>query len=185
MSAPVSAHQAAARFGVNEKTVRRWIAAGKLRADKRDGVYQVSLEEVAALCGQRRGVGGPEAAVGGQAAAPDTGPSGSCPDPVADTPRPDAAAAHLADLVRELNAELVRKAEAAAMWQARADVLGSQVGYLQTQLEQARAELRALQAPQDAPETHTDARQPAQAPGPTRGASVPWWRRWLATLAGA
>jgi len=52
MSATVSANEAAQRFGLSEKTVRRWIAAGKLKADKGGRAYRVSLSEVAALIGQ-------------------------------------------------------------------------------------------------------------------------------------
>jgi hypothetical protein len=60
-----------------------------------------------------------------------------------------------AALVRELQTELVWRSEAAAMWQGRAELLASE-------LERARDQVRALQAP-----TET---------GPPR--SVPWWRRW-------
>src|SRR5215213_3041482 len=55
MSALLSAHQAAARCGVSERTVRRWIAAGLLDADKQGGTFRVSLEAVRTLAAARRG----------------------------------------------------------------------------------------------------------------------------------
>jgi hypothetical protein len=91
----------------------------------------------------------------------------------ADRPRPTAAKLHLvvphrsggsettteADrllgLVRELQTELTHKAEAAATWQARAEMLAAE-------LAEAR---RAL----DPPDESLDDR--------------PWWRRWLWALA--
>ena len=53
------------------------------------------------------------------------------------------------------------------------------------ELEREVGSLRAQLATLEAHQTHTEAHQTAQAPGPTRGASVPRWRRWLAMLAGA
>src|SRR5690349_11516252 len=55
LSAHVSAAEAARLCGLSEKTVRRWIKAGKLRADKIDGAYSVVLDEVSALAGRMGG----------------------------------------------------------------------------------------------------------------------------------
>jgi len=52
MSAQVSAAHAARMYGRSEKTVRRWIAAGKLPAEKVDGSYLVDLADVAQLVGE-------------------------------------------------------------------------------------------------------------------------------------
>ena len=52
MSAQVSAAEAARVCGLSEKTVRRWIKAGKLRADRQAGTYSVDLDEVSALAGR-------------------------------------------------------------------------------------------------------------------------------------
>src|SRR4051812_11597518 len=49
MSTIVSANEAAHRFGLSEKTVRGWIASGKLKADKSGRAYRVLLSEVATL----------------------------------------------------------------------------------------------------------------------------------------
>lgn len=51
MPAHVSAAHAARMYGRSEKTVRRWIAAGKLPAEKIDGSYLVDLDDVARLAG--------------------------------------------------------------------------------------------------------------------------------------
>jgi hypothetical protein len=77
---------------------------------------------------------------------------------------PAAEAGHLAALLREAQAEALRRAEAAAMWQARAEMLAGQ-------LEQAQTELRALKAP--------DAGPPAAAPpAPEQEPPKRWWRFW-------
>src|SRR5215207_8845737 len=51
MSAIVSANEAAHHFGLSEKTVRRWIKAARLKADKSGRAYRVALSEVGALIG--------------------------------------------------------------------------------------------------------------------------------------
>lgn len=46
----LSIQQAARKVGKSEKTIRRWIAAGKLQADKRGtGGYLIKREDLAAL----------------------------------------------------------------------------------------------------------------------------------------
>ncbi len=40
----VNAREAAEHLGVAERTVRRWIKAGRLPAEKRDGSYAIELE---------------------------------------------------------------------------------------------------------------------------------------------
>ena len=47
----MSANEAAHHFGLSEKTVRRWIKSGRLKADKSGRAYRVTLSEVAALIG--------------------------------------------------------------------------------------------------------------------------------------
>jgi hypothetical protein len=190
MSAYLSAHQAAAHCGVNEKTVRRWIKRGRLRADKRDGVYRVALEDVTALCGQRRGMGGPGPVGGGQAAAPEDELSGSGtgtgPGNRADMPRGNGEAPELAGLVRELMADVRRLSEAATLWQTRSAMLAEE-------LAAARATIRALEAPREAPtnapQSHQDARETATPAGVAQEStpvpSGPWWRRLWTALSDA
>ena len=105
------------------------------------------------------------------------------------TPRQDAASLELVHLVRDLQAELLRRSEAAAMWQARAEMLGHQ--------------LRALEAPRPH-QTATDARETAESPDPPSeppdpppapspapapippqpNGGSPWWRRWWVAITG-
>jgi excisionase family DNA binding protein len=78
-------------------------------------------------------------------------------------------AGHLAQLVRDFQAEALRQTQAAAMWQARAEFLASQ-------LEEAQQQVRALEAPKLAAPLPTQSAEVGQAPGqePRR----PWWRFW-------
>ena len=115
---------------------------------------------------------------------------------------PDGDAGAWAHLVHELSArldrtqaELLATASAAALWQGRAEILAHH-------LEQARAELRALKAPESPteanltapdPEPTTEPSDPLPEPPPPLAPDPlppklngrhPWWRRWWATLAG-
>jgi len=183
MSDVVSANEAAHRFGLSEKTVRRWIAAGRLTADKRGRAYRVSLSEVAALNGQRTGRNGGPTADSGQ-----TADNRSAP-PTADAM---SGGAELVALVARLHDEVKLYAEAATLWQARAFMLEDRV--------------RALEAPrssQDAAESPTAAHLTAHADESTAGeapedpaprapeprppgpnGSRPWWRRWAVLVTG-
>jgi hypothetical protein len=77
----------------------------------------------------------------------------------------------LAQLVRDLKTELVQKAEAAAMWQARAELIAAE-------LSQARETIKALQAPATTPTAPAPAPiMPATAEAEPP-ASRPWWRFW-------
>jgi len=143
-----SARQAADYCGVSEKTIRNWLAAGRLSAERSAGGFQIAVADLDAL---RRGT--PQA------------PQGADPSAEgirAESRGDDAATVNLLpaltdalQLVRELQHALVAKAEAAAMWQARAEMLASQ-----------------LAAPP--PALDSGAEPPPQTPAPRR----PWWRRW-------
>ena len=91
---------------------------------------------------------------------------------VGSTPRRQSEAAHLAELVRGLQGEVLRRTEAAATWQARAE-------FLAAQLEAARDEFKVLAAPQ----LPVEAPMAPQSTGLTTDTSAPWWRRWRAWLA--
>jgi excisionase family DNA binding protein len=164
MSRFLSAEQAAELSGVHPKTVRRWIASGRLKANKRGRAYRIRLEDLAPFMGhdgERPGNG--EHAGQGIGDIGDRGQSGPSGQD------------GLLELVRELQAQVVQHAATAAMWQARAETLGHQ--------------LRALQAPTGAPESHTAPNLTAQGSEAPRGASEPdgrsWWRRWWETLLSA
>jgi hypothetical protein len=145
---------AAAQLGLSDKTVRK-------RA--KSGVYP--CRTVTTPFGDRY-----EVLVDGATTPSPTSPTVTTPPATS----PDAAAlVALADELRAdlmaTQAELVQKAEAAAMWQARAEML---VG----ELADARGTILALQAPQDPPATAAHAEEAPDAPQPGR------WRRVLRWL---
>ena len=173
----VSAVEAARLSGLSERTIRRWVKRGKLRAVRDGHAVRVPLSEVMNLCGQ----GSCHPADSGQVGHVDSGHSGPSHDGEQATGH-DNSQDSLLTLVRELKTELVQTAAAASMWQARAEMLGHR--------------LRALEAPQetptDGPQSRQDAREMAPssgvasstAPAPSRAGS--WWerwRRWWAALA--
>jgi excisionase family DNA binding protein len=147
MSTIVSANEAAHRFGLSEKTVRRWIAAGKLKADKHGRAYRVDLSEVAALSGHPIADNAEPKQDTVQTADTDSAPSTT-------DSRPNESVmfgiVELVALVDRLQAENRDLAASAAIWQERARVLTDQL---------------ALAAPQQA----------EGVPGATRTSSPPWW----------
>ena len=172
----LSAATAARLTGVSERTVRRWAAAGRVRSIRRGHGYLVWFPEVAAIAGHADpAVQAPDAAMSDRPATAELSASAAIE------------AGHLAALVRDLHVELLRRSEAAAMWQARAEMLGHQ--------------LRALEAPRPH-QTATAVRETAEAPDPPSEPSElipaaspvpqpippepnggsPWWRRWWAAL---
>jgi len=158
----MSARAAAAHSGVSERTLRRWIAAGRLHADKQGGAFLVSLEDVRTLTATCNPSAADIAAAQDMSAASNTEAS-----EVADTPQHDAA---LVTLVAQLHAEVSAAkdeareyATAAAIWQERARMLGDQL---------------ALMPPQA-----TIAAQPAvQLETGSSGAPAPFWLSWWPRL---
>jgi excisionase family DNA binding protein len=116
---------------VSERTVRRWIASGQLKVDKSGASFRVPLEALAPYLAASADTGGQAADSWAEA---DTNvrsdESGSTLE--TEAPQQVSEASYLADLLREAQAENVRNASAAAMWQARAE-------YLATELEQMKA----------------------------------------------
>jgi hypothetical protein len=74
----------------------------------------------------------------------------------------------LGRLVRELQAQVVERAELAAMWQVRAEVL-------MTELNRAQETIKALEAPKA--EIASPGNESAET---AKEQSPPWWRRWWA-----
>lgn len=150
MSTVLSARAAAARRGVSDRTIRRWIASGRLKADKVAGEFLVALEDLDALTGH-------DAAA---AAAPRRGPdSTAAPDTEGSRLGAAPAAADLSGLIALIErqqAQLLERTEAAPMWQTRALML------------EERLALTAPQSPQEAPTA-------PQSPEPATAAS---WHRW-------
>lgn len=54
MGRVVTAREAAQELGVVERTVRRWIGAGELRADKRGGAFAIDLDQAREVHRQSR-----------------------------------------------------------------------------------------------------------------------------------
>ena len=156
----LSAAEAARACGVAEHTIRRWVTAGYLAADTSGPILRVRsaalrpwLASTGGMDGQARlGPAGPSLGQGGR-----NRPSTTATD--TETVRPDMTA--LVDLVRELKADVIAKAEAAAMWQARADMLEAELA-------------RLRDTPALGPGQAGGGAEDASAPGAPR----PWWRRW-------
>jgi excisionase family DNA binding protein len=147
-AAYLSARQAAEYCGVSEKTIRNWLAAGRLSAEKSADGFRITAVDLAPF---RRG--SPQAPHHAEPSAEEVRAESRGADAATVNLLP--ALADALQLVRELQTDLVAKAEAAAMWQARADMLAAQ--------------LAALQQP--ALEAGTVTQSEAASP-------PPWWRRW-------
>jgi excisionase family DNA binding protein len=163
MGAYLSAREAADYCGVSEKTVRNWLASGRLTAEKSAGSFRIDQDQLGPL--KRKSAPG-IAGADWQRAASAPGVRGPAP------------AALMVDdvlqLVREAQMDAVSKAEAAAMWQARAEFLAGE-------LQQAREQL-ALMAPKAEPVQEMTPIGVETAPEPeaiSEPARAPWWRRWL------
>ena len=179
MGAYLSAREAADFCGVSEKTVRNWLHAGRLSAEKSEGAFRIPQAELVAL--KRNGPRTSSADRQAEGSAEDVRAEGPHTVPVAD----------VLALIREAQAEAIAKAEAAAMWQARAEMLAHR-------LAAAEDRIKAL----DAPRTHaasnltarddeltTEPSDPPRPPGPSTPAPIPpkpdgagWWgwvKAWL------
>jgi len=172
----LSAATAARLTGVSERTVRRWAAAGRVRSIRRGHGYLVWFPEVAAIAGHTAtAVQAPDAAMSDRPATAALSASTAIE------------AGHLAALVRDLQAELLRRSEAAAMWQARAEMLGHQLRALEAPRPHQTPTAANLTA--EAPDPPSESPEPIPAPSPVpqptppqpNGGS-PWWRRWWAAL---
>jgi excisionase family DNA binding protein len=148
MAALLSAREAADVCKVSERTIRNWISAGKLPAKRTPAGFRVRAEDL------------PTPSENGAATSGKNGHGAE-------------ASAELSDLVA-LVRELIPKAEAAAMWQARAEFLASQLEHAQLALAAPKAD-----SPEIAPGRDSDAlaTEPTQTPakGPQR---APWWMPW-------
>lgn len=158
--------EAARVLGVSEKTVRRRAKAGQLDA------RQVPTQHGPAW----------------QVRLPDGVPTGDRVDPVGTQAQTTA----MLELIR-LVGELQPKAEAAAMWQARAELLAERLAVAEHRI----AALAAPVAPQAEQEGQGEPEPPDPSPEPLTPAPTPlepdrngtvhgraWWRRWLSAVYG-
>jgi excisionase family DNA binding protein len=161
----LSAREAAARCGVDERTVRRWIASGRLAADKCGGTFRIAVPALAPFLPGAAAPADVSAADNRTDAAPAMGGSrladtqGAAGAAATDTEAPHLAAAleHAHLQLVTLARELAESHATAAMWQERCTTL------------QAQLERPALPAPRE------------NCNGATT-ISPPWysWRRWWA-----
>ena len=163
MSTVLSARAAAARRGVSDRTIRRWIASGRLKADKVAGEFLVALEDLDALTGHGAAAAAAHRRGPDNTATPDTEGSRSGAAPAA---APSADLSGLIALIERQQAQLLERTEAAAMWQTRALMLEERL---------------ALTAPPASPE----APGAPESPDPTTEPPGRWWRTgapWLLGL---
>jgi hypothetical protein len=138
MATHLSARQAADHCGVSEKTVRNWIATGKLSAEKVDGTFQIAVEALDAVVrGHLHGSAAAEP-MAAKSAESFRGRSATSTGTTADRPA-DTPADGVIALIEALR--LIDKLQDANQQ------LAGQVGFLQAQLEQAREQLRLLAPP--------------------------------------
>ena len=148
--------EAADRLGISEKTARRRVKTGGLRGrqvcTQHGPTWQVWVDE-STPTGTVDGRG----TLDGDGTLDEQGTQAGQGSELLQRVRLlDRELVRLVDRLHEENRAL---AEAAAVWQTRADLLAMQ-------LEQARAELRALQAPQEGQEGPQEGRRTAEAPEP-------------------
>lgn len=149
--------EAAAQLGLSRSQLRRRIRAGQIASRQIPGPHGPAYEV-------RIVSADPDVTVTSTARhANDRHPAGS----VTVTPP----LAELVALIRDLQADVVSKAEAAAMWQARAEYLATQVEQLQRALpDPSKNALRVDSDGLSIETTRTSSETPRRAP---------WWRRWL------
>jgi hypothetical protein len=205
MSAHVSAAHAARMYGRSEKTVRRWIASGKLPAEKIDGAYLVDLADVAQLIGDVSAqMSAPTSAPGADGVSTQSTDTDVRPDE--EDVRPSALvqaealtsliqttiAAVLGPLVGQLDAQRQTIERQAEQLVSQAETIGRQSAELEraaaavVALGEENEALRASHAKQDANPgpVATDATTDAPVPLPARlRALAPWLLAVLAVAA--
>lgn len=132
--APLSAVEAAQRANMHERTIRRAIARGKLRATKEHGAFRISPADLRAWQADQE----PEAS-------PDTGP-----DQTADSPPGVSAAPDLSPVVDELrrllDVERKRADDTIARKDQKIEELTGEMGYWRGQADVYRSQIAALSA---------------------------------------
>lgn len=153
---------------VSERTIRNWITSGKLSAEKSAGTFRIDREQLNGFVTADWRNSAPAERNGADSATfrrllPRT------------LPLSGPAMLELVHLVAQLQVDVVQKAEAAAMWQTRAEFLASQLEQAQLALE-APKEPTSTERPFLADSEHA-ASAPTQTPAePSRRA--PWWMPW-------
>src|SRR4051812_8615776 len=131
MSTVLSARAAAARCGVSDRTVRRWIISGRLKADKAAGEFLIHLEDLEALTGHAA------AAAAAPRREPDSGATSDTEDSrlgAAPAAAMSADLSGLITLIERQQAQLLERTETAAMWQERAGTLADRLAATESKL---------------------------------------------------
>jgi hypothetical protein len=166
----VSLTEAASQLGVSVQTLRRRIKDDQLQARKVVSPYGPAWEVCLSKLNRVPNTPAQELDREVNTEAVDQGGSSTVDSelsgidegesPTAEqAPSPTPGMVEALELIRQLQAEVVQKAETAALWQGRAEVLGMQ-------LVQAQETIKALEAPK------TD----------DEGEPLPWWRSWWQRL---
>ena len=177
----LSVQEAAVFYGVAEKTIRRRIKAGALRAFQHqiaEGFEWRVIPE-----GAHRSNGAVQAAPEGTQSAPETGTQttheGTHSTIVENTPAAPSEAVILQafETIEHIQHEHIALVEQlrrdnAALVQ-RNEQLAGQLGFVQAKLQDAEEQIRLLMAPQD---DRPAVPAPQDAPGPVKRA---WWKRWI------
>jgi excisionase family DNA binding protein len=144
MGEHISAVEASRRTGISEKTIRRLVQSGKLKADKRGRAFRIPVSELVAVIGR---------------------PVAPIPERTADTGLFPASGRDTGQAI-PVSAErdtgmggLAELARLVGRLQEENRNLAGQLGYYQAKLQQAEETIRALEAPREAPtvapESHT------------------------------
>jgi excisionase family DNA binding protein len=150
MSTFLSVREAAVMAGVSERTIRRWLRSGQVRAVKRGGSYRIRPNALTVMVGQD----GTEPT--------DTGSDTSASNGLDTSDTADMASSGVAELTR-----LVREQQATIM------ELAGRVGYFQAENAQLRERLALMAPAAPEPTVVTEAaREPATRPW--------WRRVWRA-----
>jgi excisionase family DNA binding protein len=151
----LSARGAAAYCGVDDRTVRGWLASGRIAAEKTAGGYRIPRDQLEPF---RRGGPHPTA------------------DHTAETAedRGEGAAVGCGAWDGLLARELEEQRRMIERQQQTIMELSGQVGYFQAQLEQARDTIRALESPKVEVLTQS---VPAAVEPSVEPTARPWWRR--------
>ena len=173
MGEALSARQAAARCGVSERTLRRWIVSGRLAAAQENGAFRIKPEDLAPFLPQGR------SAVATAAAIPLGAAELQHVQEADAAPLQQDAAAHWTRLVEQLHRENLELAGRLGFYQAENLQLKSQVQAMQVRILE-------LEAPKEAaPEPEAGRRSEVSVPsaidgqeGSSGGAFKQFWR-WL------
>ena len=190
-SAALSARQAAEVCGVSERTIRNWIAAGRLPATRTGVSFRIDKKDLALLV-RARPMPAPAAERSAEPPAESAASSAEEARTTADLPPSDSKRSAESSGADYSVPAIVEALRLVRYQQDQIAQLAGQVGFLQAQLEATREQLR-LQAPPPAPaldehapgassEIHQASQAGQRDAEPEREAapqrSRPWWRFW-------